>query len=243
MKETTKNYIKAFQERIRPLIDAAGGSSAFSEKYFGTKGRKQLVGDWYNGHKGPSLDMLITLSQKLGVSTDYLLGLTSINNLSGDEIVKQASEYTGLNSESIDVLHEWTDQYSLGNGWVGMLSDLITNEWLAYRENDPDGCHIISKLYTYLIPENDDFYLVPIHHPSDKKKRKPIRVISGEWLVMNNNDSYPFTPEEHVFYLKEEVMKQIEKYKSHVKKAYGSACKTEDEEELPYDPAAKLFDE
>lgn len=46
---------------------------------------KATISNYENGHSSPSNDMLILLSEKLNVSTDYLLGRSNTPNMSEQE--------------------------------------------------------------------------------------------------------------------------------------------------------------
>ncbi len=65
-----------------------------------------VISDIFNGNKkqGISTTTLIALCNGLGVTADYLLGLSDMKSLHGDEAC--ASLYTGLSEKSLSFLHE-----------------------------------------------------------------------------------------------------------------------------------------
>ena len=59
-------------ERIRELRKASGMTQVALAKELGVT--KQCVSNWENGNIQPSVDMLVRLALRFGVSTDHLLG-------------------------------------------------------------------------------------------------------------------------------------------------------------------------
>ena len=59
-----------------------------------------------SGSRTPNLQQLIAIAKELDVSTDYLLGLADPDNFTADEKLSMISEYTGLNNQSIQELHD-----------------------------------------------------------------------------------------------------------------------------------------
>ncbi len=68
-----------FEERIKELRLSLG----LNQVQFGKKlsVTKQCISNWENGNIQPSVDILIRISNKFSISTDYLLGLSHNNTL------------------------------------------------------------------------------------------------------------------------------------------------------------------
>lgn len=62
-----------FDERIKELRKSLGVNQVEFGKQLNVT--KQCISNWENGNILPSIDMLIKISSKFSVSTDYLLGL------------------------------------------------------------------------------------------------------------------------------------------------------------------------
>ena len=66
-------------ERIRELRKASGMTQVALAKELGVT--KQCVSNWENGNIQPSVDLLVRLALRFGVSTDHLLGLEETSGL------------------------------------------------------------------------------------------------------------------------------------------------------------------
>lgn len=65
---------------------------------------RQTVGFWLNGDRVPDADSLITISEKMNVSVDWLLGLVGIYNSSNDTEEKAISDKLGLSGYAVNRL-------------------------------------------------------------------------------------------------------------------------------------------
>lgn len=70
-------------------------------------GNREVISYYENGNRDIKTGTLIGLSEALGVTTDYLLGLSKTKTT--DPKVKEICEYTGLSEEAIEKLHEHTE--------------------------------------------------------------------------------------------------------------------------------------
>ena len=68
-----------FNERLRELRTAQGISQVELAKKLGVT--KQSVSNWENDNIQPSIEMLIKIALCLGVSSDYLLGIDSVQTI------------------------------------------------------------------------------------------------------------------------------------------------------------------
>ena len=93
--------LPAFTNAFRKMVDEIGGVSAMSEK---TGISRPTINFWYNGQRTPDAENLIVLSSKLGVSADYLLGLSDAPT--NDKTAAAAVDYTGLAPDTVKFLHE-----------------------------------------------------------------------------------------------------------------------------------------
>lgn len=102
---TEYNYnnprLRVFMERFRKVVDNAGGISNAVEL---TGISRPTILFWYNGERTPDAVNLKKLSEKFGVSSDYLLGLTNEDNSTNDEKLRMISEHTGLGNDAVIML-------------------------------------------------------------------------------------------------------------------------------------------
>ena len=96
--DLTDMRLPDFTQRFRKRVDALGGVTKVSEI---TGISRPTINFWYNGQRTPDAESLITLSKKLGVSSDWLLGLLPDDNATNDEKLRMVSELTGLSNDAI----------------------------------------------------------------------------------------------------------------------------------------------
>lgn len=96
--DLTDMRLPDFTKRFRKIVDALGGVTKVSEI---TEISRPTINFWYNGQRTPDAESLITLSKKLGVSSDWLLGLLPDDNATNDEKLRMVSEFTGLSNDAI----------------------------------------------------------------------------------------------------------------------------------------------
>lgn len=89
----------AVKERLKPLIEEAGNVTAFARS-IGVS--RDAVNNWLFDKSDLRLNDLVKISQKYGVSVDYLLGLAESPTREGTQ--QAAEEYTGLSSEAVEML-------------------------------------------------------------------------------------------------------------------------------------------
>lgn len=106
-------------------------STVFKERIFDLMEKqnvtiKQIVNDkegdisfaWFsklrkNAIKSPSADIVYTLADYFGVSSDYLLGLSDVPTTDAD--LRAVCEYTGLSQAAIDSIREFKEDEIHGN--------------------------------------------------------------------------------------------------------------------------------
>ena len=64
-----------FSERLKLLRERHNHTQGYVAKYLGVT--QVAVSNWERGEKQPSFQVLIDLAALFGVSTDYLLGITT----------------------------------------------------------------------------------------------------------------------------------------------------------------------
>lgn len=67
---------------------------------------RQTVSQYVNGISESGYDILVKIADYFGVSTDYLLGRSTIKTV--DTSAQAAIEYTGLSEENVIILHNMT---------------------------------------------------------------------------------------------------------------------------------------
>lgn len=77
------NTRSSFPERLEYLRRQNGWTQAFAAMIFDVK--QGSYANWENGTRQPKIEKIIEIADKFGVSTDYLLGITSENFKNGYE--------------------------------------------------------------------------------------------------------------------------------------------------------------
>ncbi len=111
--ERKNDRLPIFTERFREL-QGEKSNTEFAE-FLGLS--RQTVGFYCNGDRVPDALTLIKISQKCGVSADWLLGLSDVRSLDGD--LKQTCKYTGLSEVAATFLH--TERSERANVVINML--------------------------------------------------------------------------------------------------------------------------
>lgn len=96
---SNSSRLQVFTDRFREEVDRIGSSQKAADL---TGFSRPTIDFWYSGARIPDSANLITLSSALGVSADYLLGLSDVR--SSKTNVKSVCKYTGLSQESVDFL-------------------------------------------------------------------------------------------------------------------------------------------
>lgn len=141
-----------------------------SQKEFGEKLgiSRSLVNNWESGANNLKADDIAKISKTFGVSADWLIGLTDIENTSNDETLKMVSNYTGLSSKAVECLHRSYKKYDLllqdcKNRGKNPSSDDLPKmvNYSVYRgvnallENALYGHSVLSSIYYYVMGKLD----------------------------------------------------------------------------------------
>lgn len=100
--ERSDFMIKSINEIIKELRVENGITQSELADKLGCK--RQKIADWEREKASPSINDLIPLSEVFNVSIDYLMGITDVKTTDID--IKNICEYTGLNENSVSILHE-----------------------------------------------------------------------------------------------------------------------------------------
>lgn len=81
-------------QRVSELRSAAGWSQVELAKKLSVA--KQTISNWENDNIQPSIEMLIRLARLFNVSTDYLLGLDSLQKINVDGLPQNVIAHISL---------------------------------------------------------------------------------------------------------------------------------------------------
>lgn len=148
--------IPVFQERFKELRgDITQGQ--FAEK-LGIS--RPTVSLYESGARIPDAEVLRTISEKCGVSADYLLGLTEVQTAEPD--FRTACQYTGLSEEAVFCLNKLPD---LGKAFSKIICEygLPISHALNLLEDavtDAQEMHEKLKQEIKINPDNPDLFAV-----------------------------------------------------------------------------------
>lgn len=106
-RESIANYKSPFAVMLRQLMDEGPGGKkvTIGELAEGINVTRQAVSQYRNGTVAPNMDKLVKIADYLDVSTDYLLGRTSL--MSADLDVIDICNKTGLSDEAVTLLQRF----------------------------------------------------------------------------------------------------------------------------------------
>lgn len=146
--EREKDRFPKFRERFRKL-QGDRTNTEFAD-FLGMS--RQTVGFYCNGDRIPDALGIKTIAEKCGVSADWLLGLSDERAVNGD--LAQASRYTGLSADSVNVLHKLAAHAGPLRAVMFVLDVILReqptsdfNTW-AWRAAISKYCHISSCMDT-----------------------------------------------------------------------------------------------
>ena len=85
--------------------------------------KREVISYYENGSRDIKTDALIRLSEILGVTTDYLLGLSRAETK--DITVASICDYTGLSEKSVKKIDTWNNSDDYRRFWSEHLSRII----------------------------------------------------------------------------------------------------------------------
>lgn len=90
--------------------------------------QRQIVSYYENGSRKPDIEMLKTLADRFGVTTDYLLGVTDVQST---DVEKRAiCRYTGLSEKAVDLLHGFCTEFY--HPYNRIINTIIENDESAF---------------------------------------------------------------------------------------------------------------
>lgn len=98
---------------------------------------RQTVSLYYNGSMEPNIERIRQISRYLGISADYLLGLSDARTT--DTNIRAVAEFTGLSEKSLESLNQMkeSDRYFLEQGHKERLVLPTLNAILGHPEFAP----------------------------------------------------------------------------------------------------------
>lgn len=126
------------------------------------------VNNWTRGANNLKADDIAKISKTFGVSADWLIGLTDIENTSNDETVKMVSNYTGLSSKAVECLHRSYKKYDIllqdcknraknpsSDDFPKVINHSVYKGVNALLENALYGHNVLSSIYYYVMGKLD----------------------------------------------------------------------------------------
>lgn len=99
--------------------------------------KREIVAYWENGTREPKAEQLYQISKALGVTSDYLLGLTDIQTLDPEK--RSSQEYTGLSDDALSFFHKYMNDVGEPQWYViRMVEKLIKSPDLLYALHKAD---------------------------------------------------------------------------------------------------------
>ena len=131
------------------------------------------LSNWESGRKDPSIDSLVRMSRYYGVTTDFLLGLTTDSDPRKDWVFP-------INSDILPALHE-TPVFSPKNGWA--FVDAIERQ-LRFASGEVIPWTDVGEVYT--IPP---FYVVPNLYGKRPLSKLEAEHMEEVWVEPISDDS------------------------------------------------------
>lgn len=117
-----------FATNLRECMERKGVTQTALANMIGMQ--RQTVSLYMNGQSSPNAEILTDIANALGVSADYLLGLSVVPIVDAD--LTAAHEYTGLTPAALQSICNWSSSYQLiGHTMytpINMLSQLCEND-------------------------------------------------------------------------------------------------------------------
>ena len=146
-------YDKPFPTRLRAVMDQKDIKPEEIAKGIGST--RQSVNYYKNGDRVPDAETLCKMATFLGVSSDYLLGLT--NTASMNEDIQAAAKTTGLSGLSIEALRAMSEYERNSNrvGNIEMLNAILEDVISKCKSDEPNakdyamyGC-LLNNMWQY----------------------------------------------------------------------------------------------
>ena len=202
-----ENYNKSLPSRLRALLEEKSLRPEDIAKATGST--RQSINYYKNGDRVPDADMLAKISKYLGVSSDYLLGLSDTKSL--DESIQAAAKLTGLSGDAIEILKILNDNkiqkplkmLDLLMYDTGQRIGLVLNTNLHNHMDTLMLGSILSQMYDYVSVMADNHLRVEFQSANDRKTLSEVLAVLTGDSIPNNvivsrndiSDAYIFTKE------------------------------------------------
>lgn len=122
---------KQIRERINDELQISNAEAAERMKAHGVKATAEAVRQWTSGYTRPDVTKLVGIADALGVSCNYLLGLTEARHAEDEQLADEL----GLSSKAIGNLRKLKSVASLGDDAVNSLQGLTMTDAFAESLN------------------------------------------------------------------------------------------------------------
>lgn len=194
-------YFGVFPTRLRGLIESRKTTITALANVL--KISRQSVSQYQDGTGQPNVDKLCKIAQHFNVSTDYLVGLSSIPSTNND--TRDICEKTGLSEHTVSRL----TQDDKRDKWAEVIDQLVLHPG------------ILDALHAYLFFDVDYFATVEDGKASDDHKKVMVLGDSAQKKVV------PVYPRMMDGALQLEVQRELSDIKQQVKKGRRENAKEE----------------
>ncbi len=136
------------------------------------------VGLYETGERIPDAETLYKISSKCNVSTDYLLGISSVSTT--DTEIKTICEYTGLSETSVNILDWWNRE--AGEDKLDIINFLLESEWASVI-NDFEVT--TTQITDRVIALDEKYKLDIIGKIAKYFHREPLSPLEIHWVAEN----------------------------------------------------------
>ena len=164
-------------KRFQKLIDNSGKTRPTIAKELGCD--TSTITKHYNGDRGITTDYLIKYAKYFNVSADYLLGLSNAKSINPE--MQAASKYTGLNDDSLFMLHHSTKSGALVSETNNFLLDFFSclfSQFVDFREKMEEkyAVYVYKTDNPYEFEEDYDKSVELLQEIEDKRDVQIIRM-------------------------------------------------------------------
>lgn len=166
MENITRNIIG---HRINRALDISGKKQKELAAFLGVP--DNTISYFISGKRTPNAEQIIYIARYLGVSADYLLGLTNASAVVSEQnkIIRDICDYTGLNEDSVELLNffktamfdeehrffrlsvEDVEDYDLSRldffDYVIVYSDTLYDDLISYIVNIKKECQTLTPIF------------------------------------------------------------------------------------------------
>lgn len=172
-----KGYDSIFAQRLRELMDNPPKTTQEDiAKVVGCS--RQTISQYRDGSIMPNIEKAVAIARYFNVSTDYLLGISSVSTT--DTEIKTICEYTGLSETSVNILDWWNRE--AGEDKLDIINFLLESEWSSVI-NDFE---VTTTQFTDRVIALDEKYKLDIIRKIAKYfHREPLSPLEIHWVAEN----------------------------------------------------------